>query len=46
MKVRVHRAMKELKAAFLADGAAPEPETQGGTMNRATQDIAQRCRSA
>ncbi len=27
VKVRVHRAMKELKAAFLADGAAPVPET-------------------
>ena len=28
VKVRVHRAMKELKAAFLADGAAPEPESR------------------
>lgn len=27
VKVRVHRAMKELKAAFLADGAAETPET-------------------
>ncbi len=27
VKVRVHRAMKELKAAFLADLAAPLPET-------------------
>jgi RNA polymerase sigma-70 factor (ECF subfamily) len=27
VKVRVHRAMKELKAAFLADGAAGEPGT-------------------
>lgn len=27
VKVRVHRAMKELKAAFLADGALPAPET-------------------
>jgi len=28
VKVRVHRAMKELKAAFLADGAAPAPATR------------------
>lgn len=28
VKVRVHRAMKELKAAFLADGAALRPETR------------------
>ncbi len=28
VKVRVHRAMKELKAAFLADAAAPTPTTR------------------
>ena len=27
VKVRVHRAMKELKAAFLADAALQAPET-------------------
>lgn len=29
VKVRVHRAMKDLKAAFLADGAAPSPHAGG-----------------
>jgi RNA polymerase sigma-70 factor (ECF subfamily) len=34
VKVRVHRAMKELKAAFLADGAQAGPETPATPPNR------------